>query len=432
MVFLDRAAIAPQIALPGSRTSGGPAGDRPDPLRARAVGAKGRGDRGLTIPSPTPQAPPPHPRAGRKPRREPNAGLPDLGRRLGAALRPAHAGDRGGQDRAAPDAARRGRRHRRDERRASSSLRDQGRTARRRGLSRAPPDLRDPGRAGGCARDHRLRPGRARPEQAHGCARRPRPARRDPAPAVAAALRDPGFETPATADPRLARAEFHLIAAPRTSLEAASPPSCRLLGDVIEGEAGQVFAGIARAMRKGRPAFAAPCILVPGGETAAPSPAQATGGGGPSVQFPTGCARGIRRMAEIAATASGADGIDGAAGVAKAMLDGAAAARARATGLTLDRAMADRDGRGLFAAPGDQVICAPTSSTSGPSSSAPPERKTRSVAGFRAGARRRPGGRPFGAPLAAEGRPGDARGARAAGVRRFSRRPWSARRRWRR
>ena len=187
-----------------------------------------------------------------------------------------------------------------------------------------------------------------------------------PPPAIAAALSDPDFETPFPGDPRLSRAEFHLIAAPQASLlaaAAAAPLPCHLLGDAIEGEAreaGLVFAGIARAVREGRSAFAAPCILLSGGETTVTLPPAATGRGGRNVEFLMGFARGIEGIPGIAALACDTDGIDGAAEVAGALADGGTAARARAGGLTLDQAMEARDGHGLFAALGDQVVTGPT------------------------------------------------------------------------
>lgn len=77
-------------------------------------------------------------------------------------------------------------------------------------------------------------------------------------------------------DARLARARTTLIATPQMALEAAAAVARAagvtpyILGDSIEGEArevGKVMAGIAlQAARRGQP-FAAPCVLLSGGET---------------------------------------------------------------------------------------------------------------------------------------------------------------------
>jgi glycerate 2-kinase len=77
-------------------------------------------------------------------------------------------------------------------------------------------------------------------------------------------------------DPRLARAEVRMIATPQMALEAAAAVAraagyaAHILGDALEGEArdvGKVLAGIAlQVAQRGQP-FAAPCVLLSGGET---------------------------------------------------------------------------------------------------------------------------------------------------------------------
>src|SRR5690606_4091754 len=96
------------------------------------------------------------------------------------------------------------------------------------------------------------------------------------APALRARLASGELETPKAGDPRLARADFRLIASPLASLQAAADVARAagvaplLLGDAIEGEAreaARVLAGIARSCAvQGQP-LAPPCVLLSGGET---------------------------------------------------------------------------------------------------------------------------------------------------------------------
>ena len=83
-------------------------------------------------------------------------------------------------------------------------------------------------------------------------------------------------ETPKPGDPRLARAETHIIARrrlrcsprPRSREQPASTPL--ILGDAIEGESrevARVMAGIARQAAATAQPVAPPCVLLSGGET---------------------------------------------------------------------------------------------------------------------------------------------------------------------
>ncbi|MCD2178592.1 glycerate kinase type-2 family protein [Rhizobium sp. C1] len=193
-------------------------------------------------------------------------------------------------------------------------------------------------------------------------------------PSIAAVLSDPAFETPKPGDPRFAGNCYELIATPQSMLSAAkavAPLPCHLLGDAIEGEArevGRVFAGLARAVREGKSAFTAPCILLSGGETTVTLPQRAveqamepaTGKGGRNVEFLMGFASEIAGLKGVSALAGDTDGIDGAAPVAGAYVDGTTADRARASGYTLSAAMAAYDGHGLFERLGDQIVTGPT------------------------------------------------------------------------
>jgi glycerate 2-kinase len=189
-----------------------------------------------------------------------------------------------------------------------------------------------------------------------------------PAP-VLHALEDPRNETPKPSDPRLARAETRIVAAPMASLEAAARLAAeaglepRILGDALEGEAQDLGRAHAEAARRIRQAMAAgdrPVVLLSGGETTVtlPRDGEAVGSGGRNVDYLLGLAAGLAGAAGIHAIACDTDGVDGGAEVAGAVIGPDTMARAGEG--RLEAALARHDGHGFFAALGDQVITGPT------------------------------------------------------------------------
>lgn len=174
-------------------------------------------------------------------------------------------------------------------------------------------------------------------------------------------------ETPKPGDPRLARAQTMVVAAPQLSLEAATAVARRagvtplILGDAIEGEArevGRVMAGIARQVgRHGQPA-PAPCVLLSGGETTVT--VRGRGRGGRNVEFLLSLAVELDGSPGVFALAGDTDGVDGAAPIAGAIVTPDTLGRAQALGIDAVAALADNDGHGFFGALGDQVITGPT------------------------------------------------------------------------
>ena len=169
------------------------------------------------------------------------------------------------------------------------------------------------------------------------------------------------------ADPRLARAEFRLIATPQMALEAAAKVAREagvmplLLGDAIEGEAreaGKVMAGISRsAALHGHP-LAPPCVLLSGGETTVT--VRGGGRGGRNVEFLLSLAVALGGLPNAWAIAGDTDGVDGAEEVAGAIVAPDTLARAWGKGIRAVDRLADNDGHGFFAALGDQVVTGPT------------------------------------------------------------------------
>ncbi len=185
-------------------------------------------------------------------------------------------------------------------------------------------------------------------------------------PAIRAYLRAPESETPKPGDPRLARAEFRIIASPQLALEAAAKVAAEagyrpiILGD-LEGEArdvASVHAGIARQIaRHGQPA-SAPAALISGGETTVTL--RGRGRGGRNAEFLLALGIALDGHPGIHALAGDTDGIDGTEENAGALLAPDSLRRAATLGIAAKSRLADNDGYGFFSTLGDLVVTGPT------------------------------------------------------------------------
>ncbi len=174
-------------------------------------------------------------------------------------------------------------------------------------------------------------------------------------------------ESPKPDDPSLPPHEFHLIAAPQASLEAAAEIARQagitpyILGDSLEGESrdmGIVMAGIARQVAtRGQP-FATPCVLLSGGETTVT--VRGDGRGGRNVEFLLSLAIALQGNAKVFAIAGDTDGVDGAEEIAGAIVTPTTLSRAFEAGITPAESLARNDGHGFFQALGDSVVTGPT------------------------------------------------------------------------
>ena len=174
-------------------------------------------------------------------------------------------------------------------------------------------------------------------------------------------------ESPKPDDPTLPPHEFHLIAAPQASLEAAAEIARTagitpyILGDSLEGESrdmGVMMAGIARQVAtRGQP-FATPCVLLSGGETTVT--VRGDGRGGRNVEFLLSLAIALQGNAKVHAIAGDTDGVDGAEDIAGAIVTPTTLARAFEVGITPADSLARNDGHGFFQALGDSVVTGPT------------------------------------------------------------------------
>lgn len=166
-------------------------------------------------------------------------------------------------------------------------------------------------------------------------------------------------------DPRLARAETRIIAAPSRSLAAAADLARRegirpvILGDAIEGEAREVGAAHARdalARQRG----SAPTLLLSGGELTVTHGVEKSGSGGPNAEYALAAAIALDGAPCIHLIACDTDGIDGAAEIAGAIVTPDTLARAEAAEIDADAALARHDSHGFFQALGDSVVTGPT------------------------------------------------------------------------
>lgn len=192
----------------------------------------------------------------------------------------------------------------------------------------------------------------------------------EPPPAIAAFLAR-GGDPVRPKDPRLARTENVIIAAPAQSLDAAADVGRAagvepvILGDAIEGEAREVAATHARealrrrsARRPGDP----PLVLLSGGELTVTHRGTGTGSGtgGPNAEYTLAAAIALNGCSGVHVLACDTDGVDGAAEIAGAIATPDTLARARAAGLDPARALADHDSHGFFQALDDSVVSGPT------------------------------------------------------------------------
>ncbi len=190
----------------------------------------------------------------------------------------------------------------------------------------------------------------------------------EPPPAVAAHLVAAAVETPKPGDQALEGASATIIARARDALQAAARRARALgvepvvLGDDIEGEAGEVAAGhaalaveIADAIGPTGP----PRVLLSGGETTV-TVGPAGGRGGRNTEYLLALAAALAGDARIWALACDSDGIDGSNDAAGAVLAPDSVARAAALGLDAAALLERHDSHAFFAALDDLIVTGPT------------------------------------------------------------------------
>lgn len=186
-------------------------------------------------------------------------------------------------------------------------------------------------------------------------------------PASVRALLDAPSTVIAPDDPRLARAETRIIAAPSQSLataaDLAQTAGCRVehLGDALEGEARELGADHARlalarqvdVIRSGEP-----LLLLSGGECTVTR--RGDGIGGPNAEYALSAAITLEGQAGIHLLACDTDGVDGAAEVAGAYVGPETLRAADHAGLSPQDALARNDAHSFFDAITSQIVTGPT------------------------------------------------------------------------
>jgi glycerate-2-kinase len=184
---------------------------------------------------------------------------------------------------------------------------------------------------------------------------------------VVAALGGGEWESVKPGDSRLGRSEYHVVAAPQQSLEAAARLAEEhgvtpwIISDRLEGEAravGRDMAGlVADVARRGLP-VRPPCLLLSGGETTVT--VRGPGRGGRNVEFLLALGMELGSRENVFALAGDTDGIDGMEAVAGATWRPDTLRRAAALGLDPGRFLEDNDAHSFFASLGDSVVTGPT------------------------------------------------------------------------
>jgi glycerate 2-kinase len=173
------------------------------------------------------------------------------------------------------------------------------------------------------------------------------------------------LETPKPGDTAFARAEAHVIAAPRQSLEAAEAVAraagvdVHVLGDAIEGESwlvGRHHAVLAQDKKSSQR-----CVLLSGGETTVTIWDPGAGGrGGRASEFCLGLAQALEGREGVWGLAADTDGIDGIEANAGAFVGPDTLRRAVSLGLCVDEHLARNDAYGFFSRLGDLIVTGPT------------------------------------------------------------------------
>lgn len=197
-----------------------------------------------------------------------------------------------------------------------------------------------------------------------------RRARLELPPRVLRHIESEGAAAPWPTDPAFAGHEVHVIGSASVSLEAAAAEALRLAGipsailsDRMEGEArdiGRAHAAIASeiAMR-GRP-FAAPLLLLSGGETTVTITGTA-GRGGRNTELALSAAIALEGVSgRFAGLAADTDGIDGSADAAGAFFDGESVLRLRGAGIDAKAVLSEHRSGDAFAVLGDLLETGPT------------------------------------------------------------------------
>lgn len=178
-----------------------------------------------------------------------------------------------------------------------------------------------------------------------------------------AVLENPSLESVKQNDPRLARAEYSLVARGADAIAAAADEARRIgldpqiLGVNIEGDARHVARAHAEIALHAEPKEK-PLVLLSGGELTLN--VKGRGRGGPNREYLLALARALNGAPGIFAFAADTDGVDGSDDTAGAWIAPDTLARAQQLGLDPQQSAADNDAGGFFSALDQAVVTGPT------------------------------------------------------------------------
>lgn len=188
-----------------------------------------------------------------------------------------------------------------------------------------------------------------------------------PAAEIAAALNNPDNETMKLGDPKLANADYRIVAAPKASIEAAAKIArakgyrADILGDSLEGEARDV-ARFHAAMALDAKRRGEKLAIMSGGELTVTI--RGNGSGGPNQEYALALADALHGTPGISALAGDTDGIDGGGGNADdpagALVFPDTLARAATYNQNAANFLENNDSTGFFRPLGDLILCGPT------------------------------------------------------------------------
>ncbi|MDE2347707.1 MAG: glycerate kinase [Gammaproteobacteria bacterium] len=186
-------------------------------------------------------------------------------------------------------------------------------------------------------------------------------------PLVRAALIDGSLESPKPGARCFSTNSHRVIARAQDGLEAAALAArgvglpAHILSDAMQGEARDLalaHAAIALQIKRHGQPFAAPCVILSGGE--ATVTVLGRGRGGRNTEFALALALALDGEAGIHALSAGTDGLDGSAAAAGAWISPDTLLRARALGVDPIARLRDNDSFGFFDAIGSTVVTGPT------------------------------------------------------------------------
>lgn len=175
------------------------------------------------------------------------------------------------------------------------------------------------------------------------------------------------FESPKPGDARFFRNTHQVIASASTGLAAAAELarqkgwSVHVLSDAMEGEArdlAMAHAAIAKHVQVASEPFAAPCVILSGGE--ATVTVKGAGRGGRNTEFMLALALALKDKVGIHGISVGTDGLDGNGAAAGAWVSPETLHQAHEIGLAPEGYLANNDSFSFFDAVGTTVVTGPT------------------------------------------------------------------------